>query len=220
MALPVLYSFRRCPFAMRARLAILASGITVEMREVLLRDKPAAFLAASPKATVPVLLLEGGRVVDESLDIMYWCLARSDPKGWLPEKADAPFIMDLIKRADTEFKPYLDLYKYAARHPENDPLKARNNASLFLDRLDQRLSGLTYLSGMEFGLADAAILPFVRQFANVDRGWFSAQPWLLVHRWLENFLDSVIFQRIMLRYPPWQAHHSVSNFPQEVSNAP
>ncbi|WAT17906.1 glutathione S-transferase [Aurantiacibacter sp. MUD11] len=199
MAEPVLYSFRRCPYAMRARLALVVSGTACELREVKLSDKPQAMLDASPKGTVPVLVLEGGAVVDESLDVMRWALSQTDPEGWL-ERDDAA----LVAENDGPFKQALDRYKYPNRYDDCDPLPHRERGAEFLRLLDERLAKGGQLCGDRRGLADAAIFPFVRQFANHDRDWFDALPFAHVHRWLAGHLDSPLFKTVMQREKPWQ----------------
>lgn len=204
MSLPILYSFRRCPYAMRARLALASSGIVVELREVLLRDKPAALLEVSPKATVPVLVLPE-RVIDESYDIMLWALAQADPEGWLAGRDDA-----LIAKLDGGFKTALDRYKYG----KDDVEAARSAASAFLAGLNETLAHQPCLSGPHYGLADMASLTFIRQFANVDRPWFDAQPWPHLRAWLDNFLASRRFAAIMRKYPAWQSGDAITPFPE------
>ena len=204
MSQPVLYSFRRCPYAMRARLALASAGITVELREILLRDKPAALLAASPKGTVPVLVLPG-RVIDESYDIMLWALNVADPEGWLNGRDDA-----FIETLDGPFKAALDRYKYG----KDDVESARAEAAGILAGLNDTLDAQPYLSGAQLGLADMASLTFIRQFANVDRAWFDAQPWLALRIWLENFLASPRFAAIMRKYPAWQSKDALTLFPE------
>lgn len=196
---PILYSFRRCPYAIRARLALAVSGIAVEHREVKLRDKPAAMLAASPKGTVPVLVLPDGAVIDESLDIMRWALARNDPEEWL--SGDDPA---LIATNDGAFKHHLDRYKYPDRYPA-DGVDHRAAALAILHGLEARLGEHAYLSGARFGLTDAAILPFVRQFAAIDPEWFSARDLARVQAWLEAFLGSALFARVMVVRDVWKA---------------
>lgn len=208
MSAPILYSFRRCPYAMRARLALHASGITVELREILLRDKPASLLLASPKGSVPVLQLADGTVIDESWDIMRWALRQHDPQNWLGSnnchlEATAP----LLSENDTRFKRQLDRYKYADRHPEHPSHYYRVQGELFLQQLENRLGAHHYLLGEHFSVADAALLPFVRQFAGVDTNWFSASPYPQLRHWLENFLRSERFHTIMHKYPLWQAEN-------------
>jgi glutathione S-transferase len=194
---PVLYSFRRCPYAMRARLAIAVSRTDVVLREVKLSAKPEAMLAASPKGTVPVLVLPDGKVIDESLGIMRWALAKQDPECWL-EGDDAA----LIDRNDGPFKHDLDRYKYPERYGV-DPLKHRATGMEFLQELDDRLGRTSQLCGPVRSLADAAIMPFVRQFAGVDQAWFSDQSLDHLKVWLANHISSELFDLIMLRVAPW-----------------
>ena len=203
---PLLYSFRRCPYAMRARLAVLVSGWQVELREVVLRDKPEAFLAVSPSGTVPCLVT-ADTVLDESLDIMIAALKRNDPQGWLDIPASGH---DLIARADGPFKHALDRTKYAARYPDEDATAHRAQACAFLADLDGQLGEWLFDRPT---LADYAILPFVRQFAFIDKPWFDAQPWPNLHCWLEAFLASVEFAQIMDKYPQWQAGDAAVYFP-------
>ncbi|HAN88548.1 MAG TPA: glutathione S-transferase, partial [Erythrobacter sp.] len=167
MTEPVLYSFRRCPYAMRARMALRIGGASYEHREVVLRDKPAEMLEVSPKGTVPVLVAGPAEVIEESRDIMRWALVRSDPEGWL--ERDDP---ELIETNDGPFKHHLDRYKYATRYDDVDPAQHRTAALDILRRLDERLSQSAYLRGETRGFADIAIFPFIRQFANTDRDWF------------------------------------------------
>ncbi len=194
---PVLYSFRRCPYAMRARLALAVSGIAYELREVKLSAKPQAMLAASPKGTVPVLVLASGEVIDQSIDIMHWSLAISDPEGWLAQDDTA-----LIAANDGPFKHDLDRYKYPERH-DCDALLHRECGLTFLRTLDARLVHANYLCGPTRGLTDAAIMPFIRQFAAVDRDWFDAQPLPYLQKWLADHLASRLFEAVMVRLPPW-----------------
>ncbi|MXO75036.1 glutathione S-transferase [Altererythrobacter aerius] len=195
---PVLYSFRRCPYAMRARLALVISGIRCELREVSLKDKPESMLAASPKGTVPVLIAPDGAVIEESLDIMHWALGRHDPEGWL--ERDDP---DLVARNDTAFKFDLDRYKYASRHG-TDPQVHRASGLMFLRDLEARLSRTNWLCGAARGFADAAILPFVRQFAAVEPDWFKTQAMPRLSSWLAGFLASPLYAAVMTRIRPWQ----------------
>ena len=194
---PVLYSFRRCPYAMRARLAIVVSTERCVLREVKLSDKPEAMLAASLKGTVPVLVLSDGTVIDESLDVMRWALARRDPESWLDGDDTA-----LIDRNDGPFKHDLDRYKYSDRFGV-DPLKHRALGMDFLRELDGRLGRTSQLCGPERSMADAAIMPFVRQFAAVDHIWFKDQALPQLKVWLADFISSELFSAIMLRVAPW-----------------
>lgn len=206
---PIFYSFRRCPYAMRARLAIAASGQQVELREVLLRDKAPEFLATSPSGTVPCLK-QGDLVIDESLDIMLWALRQRDPEHLL----DMPEVgFALVAEADGPFKQALDRTKYASRHPDCDPDEERAKAHAFLHRLDRQLAGQGCLFGADLRLADLAILPFVRQFAFVDKARFDAEDWPHLARWLENFLQSQRFLGIMPKFSIWQAGDPPVIFP-------
>ena len=210
MTRPILYSFRRCPYAMRARLAISVAGVECELREIVLRDKHPLFLAASPKGTVPVVV-DAGRVFEESFDVMLWALRQSDPEGWLDQPEQA---LTLIQQTDTDFKTALDRYKYASRFDEVDASEERENGAEFLRQLDQRLDGQDWLFGPTAKLADYAILPFVRQFAHVDLDWFSAQDWPNLIRWLEAFKTSDRFQSVMGKYQRWEEGDDITLFPE------
>lgn len=200
MTKPILYSFRRCPYAMRARLAIASAGIDYEHREILLRDKPAAMLASSPKGTVPVLVL-ADRIIDESYDVMMWALSRNDPEHWLDVPSDAH---GLIAQCDGPFKTSLDRYKYASRIEGAEPELDRADAAPFLMKLDEMLADQPFLYGRVPSIADMGIATFVRQFAHVDLGWFDAQPWPALSRWLADFKSSQRFLDIMVKHPVWQ----------------
>lgn len=184
---------------MRARLAIAASGQIVELREVVLRNKPDAFLTTSPTATVPCLHTSDG-VIDESLDIMRWALGQNDPHGWLDMSDEGEH---LIARNDGAFKDALDRYKYPTRFAQSDPIAARAEASGILAELQARLSQTPFLLGAKPSLADMAILPFMRQFAHVDLSWFQSQPWPNLIAWLEDFKSSDRFLSVMRKYPAW-----------------
>ena len=229
--LPILYGFRRCPYAMRARLALAASGQMVEHREVLLRGKPPELLAASPKGTVPVLVLPGGEVIDESLDIMLWALGRHDPQQWLGShgqlRTTHPTLqtdtldgmLALIAQCDGPFKRHLDAYKYPPRHQMSPALAAtpaelaeladpqtlaRQQACGFIDVLDQRLTRNAFLFGPQLSLADAAILPFIRQFSGVQPDWFAQAPWPALRAWLDGITASALFASVMQKRVPWR----------------
>ena len=200
MAEAILYSFRRCPYAMRARMALRVSGARYEHREVVLRDKPAAMLEASPKGTVPVLVTGDGAVLEESLDIMRWALGRNDPEGWLARDDAA-----LVAVNDGPFKHHLDRYKYATRYDDVDPEEHRAAALEILQRLEARLGDSDYLCGDARGFADIAIFPFIRQFANADREWFDAQALPLLQAWLAGLIGSELFESVMRKHPQWRA---------------
>jgi glutathione S-transferase len=220
-AVPTLYSFRRCPYAMRARLALLSSGTQCEIREIILRNKPAAMLAASPKGTVPVLVCTDGRVLEQSLDIMLWALGRHDPKSWLaPESDSLEEMLGLIAQCDGDFKFNLDRYKYPERYPDVvDPFACRSSASQFLMLLEQRLEKNIYLYGAQPALADMAIAPFVRQFAHTDKAWFANQPWPKLQAWLAAILETELYEIAMTRYAPWQEGQAATWFPPEAGTS-
>ena len=207
MSMPILYSFRRCPYAMRARLAILVAEIKVELREVALRAKPAALLAASPKATVPVLVLPDGRVVDQSLDIIIWALEAGGREDWL-----SGYDAALIAGNDGPFKSHLDRYEYAECY-RVDPLEHRTAALDHLRALDDRLDGRDCLSGDRPGIVDIAIMPFVRQFAATDRAFFASLPFDRLQRWLNRLTRTSMFDRAMIKLAPWQPHDEPVVFP-------
>ncbi len=198
-ALPVLYSFRRCPYAMRARMALWSAGIAVELREVVLADKPAAMLEASPKGTVPVLHLPDGQVIDESNDVMRWALSQADPEGWL-EREDP----ELLALMDGPFKHHLDRYKYYTRH-DTDPMEHRAAGLDILRQLDERLANHAQLCGEKRGLCDVASFPFIRQFANHDRAWFDEAAPQKLRTWLESHLTSDLFAAIMAKHDKWRS---------------
>lgn len=193
---------------MRARMAIGSSGVSVELREVVLRDKPAEMLDASPKGTVPVLLLADGHVIDESLDIMRWALDRNDPDDWLV--GDDPA---LIALNDRPFKAALDRYKYPNRYNSVDAEPYRLEGWKILSDLDVRLADQAYLAGEKLGFADVAIFPFVRQFAATDQAWFDAQDAESLRHWLTAITTSPLFKITMQRFPKWQAGHPQAIFP-------
>lgn len=196
--LPVLYSFRRCPYAMRARLALDVSSQAFDAIEVALRDKPPEMLRASPKGTVPVLIDTDGTVIDESLDIMLWALRRSDPEQWLaPERDTFATMHTLIRHFDEHFKGHLDRYRYPTRFADANVEYSRGEAVVSLQLLESRLQSSSNLFGNRIALADMATAPFVRQFSKVDPPWFASQPLPKVMRWLAAILDSPRFVRIM-----------------------
>ena len=207
-----LYSFRRCPYAMRARLGILFANLEVELREVVLKNKPAPMLAISPKGTVPVLQLAEGdrRVIEESREILEWALAQNDPQGLL--NSDLISANALIEQNDNEFKHWLDRYKYADRHPELTQFEYRQKGEVFLQVLERLLAKHKYLLGENISIADIAILPFVRQFAHVDREAFYSLPYPNLQQWLSDWLEQPVFQQIMVKFQPWQEGDEVVVF--------
>jgi len=194
---------------MRARLGLASAGITVELREIVLRDKPASMIEASPKGTVPVMITD--TVIDESFDIMEWALAQSDPEGLIERMNDEAHA--LIAECDGPFKTALDLTKYAVRHPEADPAISRATAAKFIAKLDAQLDGKPWLFGDHPCLADLAILPFVRQFAHTDIDWWDAQPYPHAQNWLATFKASDRFAAIMMKHTPWKPGDDVTVFP-------
>jgi glutathione S-transferase len=203
--LPILYSFRRCPYAMRARLALLASGmkagVDYEHREVVLRDKPADMLAASPKGTVPVLVLQNGEVmgevIDQSLDIMLWALRQNDPYHWLDNEQDA---LAMIAQCDGDFKFHLDRYKYPNRYDGANAAEHRAKAAVFAELVNAQLQKAPqnyYKFDSCLGIYNAGYMPFLRQFANTDKAWFAAQAWPALHTALAEFEQSAAFKTVM-----------------------
>ena len=203
----ILYSFRRCPYAMRARVALKISGVQYEHREVLLRDKPTEMLALSPKATVPVFKYQDGSVIDESFEIMLWALGQNDPQDWLAP--DLAHMLPLIETITGDFKHHLDRYKYASRYSgtgrESVDLSHREKACAILQDYENILASAPYLMGDAASLADYAIFPFIRQFAAVERDWWAKPQFLHMISWLEGFLASEIFADIMHKHPIWKS---------------
>mgnify|MGYP001162159826 CR=1 FL=1 len=201
--LPILYSFRRCPYAIRARMALIYSGINVELREITLKDKPAEMLNFSSKGTVPVLVCSDGTVLDESYQIMRWALDIADPDDWYSftfyEEIDT-----LIYVNDSNFKPSLDRYKYSDRYPEYPIKYYRTEGEVFLAFLENKLKTSSYLLNESISLADVAIFPFIRQFASVEPDWFKYSPYKNLQRWLDNFLGAKIFLEAMKKKSIWK----------------
>ena len=204
MTEPILYSFRRCPYAIRARMALVSANISIELRELLLKDKPAHMLHVSPKGTVPVLISADGTVIDESLDVMLWALRQSDPDHWLRDEAAS---MTWIRLNDDQFKPLLDAYKYADRHPHLTPEQHRDNTLPYLEKIQQTLQQSRCLTGDHIRLADVALMPFIRQYAMVDKNWFDQQPWPAVQRWLADLLEHPCFTRAMPKFKLFNSGH-------------
>ena len=198
MALPILYSYRRCPYAMRARMALRLARIDVEIREISLRDKPAHMLQVSPKATVPVLVLQDGTVIEQSLDIMHWALQQYALGDITHADTDA-----LILENDTAFKQALDAYKYPERYPSKTQIEHRADGEVFLQKLENLLLEHPYLFSATPSLADIAIFPFVRQFAAVDAVWFEAAPYPKLQVWLNKLVESELFISVMEKQPTY-----------------
>lgn len=197
---------------MRARMALVASGAEVLLREVLLKGKPAELLAASPKATVPVLVLSDGRVVEESLDVMQWALEYRDPLNWLEGEA---LESDWISACDGDFKHWLDRYKYSERYPEHTAEDYRQKAETFVQKLEDWLSVSDWVGGDAANAVDVALFPFIRQFAGVDPSWWQQAPYPKVRLWLENWLNSALFSAIMAKYPRWESGQPGERFPPD-----
>ncbi len=189
---------------MRARLALLASGIQYEHREVVLRDKPAYMLAASPKGTVPVLVLPTGEVIDQSLDIMLWALRQNDPFGWLEHEAE---VLALIAQCDGDFKFHLDRYKYPNRYEKDgqscDAMLHRAKAAEFAEIINAEMAKISYNFNSYSGNKYAGCMPFLRQFSHVDKTWFAAQNWPHLQTALADFEASAEFKTMMKNYPQW-----------------
>jgi glutathione S-transferase len=200
---PILYSFRRCPYAIRARMTLNYADVKVEHREVLLSEKPPSMLQASAKGTVPVLVLPDGSVIDESADIMHWAIADQDPDHWWRQEL-ATETNTLLEENDFVFKTHLDHYKYADRHPQQPQSFYRAEAEKFLRQLEQKLGLQRFLLDKQMTFADIAIFPFVRQFAFVDKPWFDQAPYPKLQNWLQSLLDSALFTNVMVNYPTWR----------------
>jgi len=201
--LPILYSFRRCPYAMRARMAIHISGQRCELREVLLRDKPPSMLEYSAKGTVPVLILQDGKVIDESLDVIDWALNLNDPDDWQRSK-DKEKTKELIKINDGEFKYHLDRYKYSKRYDNEDPEFHRKKCLKFIESINNELNNSEYIFDDNISYADIVVLPFIRQFRIADMEWFDSLPYDNLKKWLSSFLDSSLLNSIMKKYDLWK----------------
>ena len=214
---PCLYSFRRCPYAMRARLGILFAELQVELREITLKNKPPQMLAISPKGTVPVLQLLDGTVIEESREIVTWALAQRDSQELLNaevlHQANA-----LIDKNDNEFKYWLDRYKYADRHLEMSQTEYRQKGEAFLQLLEELLTKNSYLLHESITIADIGIMPFVRQFAHVNRDVFYDLPYPNLQRWLQDWLSHPLFLQAMTKFQPWQEKDDVVVFPAAFIN--
>jgi len=193
-------------------MAIAYTGIKVELREVFLGNKPASMLAASPKGTVPVLVLPDGKVIEESVDIMHWALGHDDPDGWW-QPALVDKVSDLLEDNDFGFKQYLDRYKYSERYPQQSKLQYRSEAENFLMKLEEKLQHQAFLFGDQLAFSDIAIFPFVRQFAFVDKSWFEQSSYYGLQRWLRYFLESSLFLNVMVKVPAWKEGDAAILFP-------
>jgi glutathione S-transferase len=210
--LPVLYSFRRCPYAMRARMALRYAGQNCVLREVDLKNKPEPMLQASAKGTVPVMLVDNS-VIDESLDVMFWALRQNDPDHWLENGELQPGVNDLLATNDGPFKEHLDGYKYAGRDAEAEALLHRQKAEVFIAELEALLmqdGGRRHLLGDQLTFVDIALMPFIRQFANVDIKWFETSRYTHLRGWLERMVKSQLFVSVMSKHTPWQEGEPVT----------
>ncbi|WP_282609930.1 glutathione S-transferase [Pelagibius sp. Alg239-R121] len=219
MNLPILYSFRRCPYAMRARMALVIANIECELREVVLRDKPVSMLEVSPKGTVPVMLLPDGEVLEESMDIIHWAMERANIRRWswpLQDPTTRAPAYGLIEENDGPFKFALDRYKYAGRYPEQDASVYRSLTEPFLDKLELRLTHSPYLFGNDPSLVDIAIFPFIRQFARVDMEWFESTSYSELRRWLSELETGSLFNSIMRKHDAWHSGDSVTYFLEDA----
>lgn len=207
---PILYSFRRCPYAMRARLALFACGIKCELREVILRDKPQQMIDISPKATVPVLELVDGTVIDESRDIIIWAVGQRDPNGWQSHLEE---MKELVEINDHQFKTHLDKYKYSIRNPELSKEVHRENGDFFLKLINDKLKVRDFLSADKPTVTDIAIFPFIRQFAFVDKDYFDSRPYPHLQKWLQYHLQSELFKNVMNKHDQWHEGQEVVYFP-------
>lgn len=208
---PILYSFRRCPYAIRARLAVLVSGVECTIREVNLADKPEPLILASPKATIPVMVLGDDRVLEESLDIMLYVLGINDPENWLDDASDQA--LAIIATNDGAFKSHLDHYKYPDRH-DDDPFVHRDGAIAILTGLDALLTQQPFLDRGHCTYVDWAVFPFIRQFAAIDPTWFAAQNLIYLNAWLDGLLASNLFAKAMVTLPVWTVGDAPTYFPQ------
>lgn len=216
--LPILYSLRNCPFAMRARLALFKAKQNVILRDVVLSNKPQAMLDASPKATVPVLVLKDNNVLEESLDIMLWAFNQADPHNFLHKNACENEenknieMMSLIAQFDEEFKTCLENYKCAKRYHESNLIECRQACEVHINNLEQRLTQHQFLISENESLADIALLPFIRQFARIERQWYLQSPYPHLKAWLNSYLQSAMFTKVMAKYPLWEKHQEAIIF--------
>jgi len=196
---PYLFSYRRCPYAMRARMALVESKIEFDVYEISLRNKPQEMLSISPKGTVPVLIVNE-LVLDESLEIMKWAYKNSKSKQLNVLESDKQTTANkLIEINDGKFKDFLDCYKYFERYPNKSKQEHRENCYFFLDILEKRLKDTLFLINDERTFADISIFPFVRQFMNVDKVWFNESDYKKIKKWLTLLVESDLFKKIMVK---------------------
>lgn len=201
--LPVLYSLRNCPYAMRARLAIYKTKQPILLRDLVLSNKPAEMLSASPKGTVPVVVLNDGSVIEESLDVMLWALHTSDPDNLLGNDKILAEMLTIINEFDTDFKQCLEAYKCAKRYQESNVAECRIACEAFIQTLELRLADSQYLMSDNESLLDIALIPFIRQFARIERQWYLQSPYPKVRLWLNSYLQSALFTKVMAKHPLW-----------------
>lgn len=217
MTLPILYSLRNCPYAMRARIAIYKAQYKIVLRDIILSHKPKEMLIASPKGTVPVLVLPSGlqsTVIEESFEIMLWVLQQSDPNNLLHshDVSALPNMLSLVAKFDSEFKGKLEQYKCAKRYREDTLIENRQACEPYLQDLEQRLTDQPFVISAQESLADIAILPFIRQFARVERQWYLQAPYPRVRQWLNQYLQSKMFSKVMTKHPLWLDSHDTVYF--------
>lgn len=209
MPVPILYSLRNCPYAMRARIGIHKAQLQIDLREVNLKQKPVEMLAASAKGTVPILVLDNEQqpptVIDESLNVMLWALTNNDPDNLLHshDQSALPDMLKLIAEFDNEFKTCLNAYKAAKRYREDNVIECRQACEVFIQELENCLIESSFLMSAQESLADIALVPFIRQFAKVERQWYLQSPYPKVRQWLNSYLQSGMFTRVMAKHEFW-----------------
>lgn len=204
-SLAILYSLRNCPYAMRARLAIFKAKQTVLLRDLVLSNKPAEMISVSSKGTVPVLVLSNGTVIEESLEVMLWALQEMDPADLLDCQQEGALsaMLLLINEFDNNFKTYLEAYKCAKRYQEDNVAECRAVCQQYIQQLEQRLTAHSFLMSDKESLADIALIPFIRQFARIERQWYLQSPYPMVRQWLNSYLQSSVFTKVMAKHPLW-----------------
>jgi len=217
MSHPVLYSLRQCPYAMRARIGVLLANQSVVLRDIVMTNIPTEMLTASPKGTVPVLVLSDSSVIEESLNIMLWALKQNDPDNLLyrHERDALDNMLTLIQRCDNEFVDALKKYKAASRYHDSNILSYRQQCEIFINDLEESLKKHHFIMGDSASLVDYAILPFIRQFSNVDKKWYKQAPYPKLQQWLENHYQNPIFAKAMTKYPQWLDSNEIVIFGSE-----